>query len=233
MKPLQLHGQGARSVKVRVAANFAGVPIEHFKLVIGVTNKSPEYLAKCPTGKYPYLETPDGPLFESNAICRYIANLTKSSIHPRDNGTRAEVDAWVDYSMSLDDIPSQLIYPLLGLPYDKEKADACWRKLDEQCDVLNKHLAARTYFVGEHVTLADIVMLAQLFGLWLVAFGEERRKSFPNLIRWMQMMLEHPQTLKVLCTPLQPPKEDVKYQEGAANLWGDGPFPFEQVLHLQ
>ena len=38
-----------------------------------------EYLAKNPLGKIPALETENGPLFESNAILRYIARLKPES----------------------------------------------------------------------------------------------------------------------------------------------------------
>ena len=38
---------------------------------MGVTNKTPEYMAKHPLGQVPLMETPDGPLFESNTLVRY------------------------------------------------------------------------------------------------------------------------------------------------------------------
>jgi Glutathione S-transferase, C-terminal domain len=83
---------------------------------------------------------------------------------------------------ALDAISDQLVYPLMGAPYDKEAADAAWKKLDESCEVLDKHLAARTYFVGVEVTLADIVMMAQLFVLWLmVCLSTLLFRTFPVL----------------------------------------------------
>ncbi|KAG5054879.1 hypothetical protein JHK85_007389 [Glycine max] len=39
--------------------------------VIGASNRTPEFLKMNPIGKVPVLETPDGPVFESNAIARY------------------------------------------------------------------------------------------------------------------------------------------------------------------
>ncbi|KAK1308157.1 Elongation factor 1-gamma 1 [Acorus calamus] len=38
---------------------------------MGVSNKTPEFLQMNPIGKVPVLETPEGPIFESNAIARY------------------------------------------------------------------------------------------------------------------------------------------------------------------
>ena len=36
-----------------------------------VTNKTPEFLKKNPNGEVPLMETPDGPIYESNAIAKY------------------------------------------------------------------------------------------------------------------------------------------------------------------
>ncbi|KAI3755156.1 hypothetical protein L1987_54951 [Smallanthus sonchifolius] len=47
--------------------------VENFEL--GVTNLTPEFLKMNPIGKIPVLETPDGFVFESNAIARYVARL--------------------------------------------------------------------------------------------------------------------------------------------------------------
>ncbi|PRQ20567.1 putative thioredoxin-like protein [Rosa chinensis] len=38
---------------------------------MGVSNKTPQFLKMNPIGKVPVLETPDSPVFESNAIARY------------------------------------------------------------------------------------------------------------------------------------------------------------------
>ncbi|XP_024170797.1 elongation factor 1-gamma isoform X2 [Rosa chinensis] len=42
---------------------------------MGLSNKTPEFLKMNPIGKVPVLETPDGPVFESNAIARYVTHL--------------------------------------------------------------------------------------------------------------------------------------------------------------
>lgn len=59
--------------KAQIAGNFTGLQIEAPAFQIGVDNKTPEFAAKFPLQKVPALETPEGPLFESNAIARYGA----------------------------------------------------------------------------------------------------------------------------------------------------------------
>jgi hypothetical protein len=60
MEGFKLYGFGARAHKVLAAAKWAGIPIETLPFNMGVTNKTPEYLATCPTGKVrakpPFLE---------------------------------------------------------------------------------------------------------------------------------------------------------------------------------
>uniref|UniRef100_A0A2P2MBI5 Elongation factor 1-gamma-like protein n=1 Tax=Rhizophora mucronata TaxID=61149 RepID=A0A2P2MBI5_RHIMU len=58
--------------KTLIVAEYSGVEVtlvENFEM--GVSNKTPEFLKMNPIGKVPVLETPDGPIFESNAIARY------------------------------------------------------------------------------------------------------------------------------------------------------------------
>lgn len=63
------------AVKAMVAAEFVGVTIDVPPFAFGVDNKTPEFLKMNPNGKVPVLETPEGCIFESNAIARYIARL--------------------------------------------------------------------------------------------------------------------------------------------------------------
>ena len=48
----------------------------------------------------PCLVTPEGSLFESNAICRYMALSIDSDVYPADPVLRSQVDQWIDASMS-------------------------------------------------------------------------------------------------------------------------------------
>ena len=58
-----------RAFKALIAAEYAGVEIA----VKDVDAKAAAKLS--PTGKVPVLETPQGTIFESNAIARYVARL--------------------------------------------------------------------------------------------------------------------------------------------------------------
>ncbi|KAL5993307.1 hypothetical protein ACLOJK_014231 [Asimina triloba] len=68
--------------KALIAAEYVGIKIElaqNFEM--GVSNQTPEFLTMNPIGKVPVLETPEGPIFESNAIARYVARLKGDNLY--------------------------------------------------------------------------------------------------------------------------------------------------------
>ncbi len=54
----------------------------------------------------PVLETPHGPVYESNAICRYIAGRSNKGLYPTavhgGSDVRAAIDGWIDWTAGLD-----------------------------------------------------------------------------------------------------------------------------------
>ena len=113
---MKLYGCTGRSDRVKAAAGWAGVPLEIAPFVMGVDNKTPEFLAKNPFGKVPVLETPDGTcIFESNAIARFLVSSRPCSLYPEDKTTRARIDAWCDACNALDVVGPKWYYPIVGI----------------------------------------------------------------------------------------------------------------------
>lgn len=119
------------------------------------------------------LETPQGPLFESNAIARYIASKdTDGILYPsssRNSFARSQIDAWVDTASNLSQPVGQLCYPIVGMgPHDKQTEGLARSKITQQLQSLNHHLQSRTYLVGPHTTLADIVLATEFIFLYVL-----------------------------------------------------------------
>lgn len=51
MSKLKLYGSGFRGLKCRLVASFAELEVECPPMTMGITNKTPEYLAMNPNGK--------------------------------------------------------------------------------------------------------------------------------------------------------------------------------------
>lgn len=119
------------------------------------------------------LETPDGAIFESNAICRYLASKESArSLYPdsvRSPEAKALVDAWVDSSIAVAQFSADLVYPLLGsTPADKQMQGRAQHAFLDYLKALDLHTTSRTFLVGKELTLADVVV-AMEFVLTYVA----------------------------------------------------------------
>jgi glutathione S-transferase len=118
-----------------------------------------KYGALNPARTTPVLSTPDGPLPESNAILVYLAAGT--SLLPTDPFRLARVIRWLIYEQT-DVVPSMggLRFRLLVGRLTADDPEAQRRK-EAALDVLrllDEHLAARKYFVGEQYSIADVAI---------------------------------------------------------------------------
>ena len=58
--------------------------------------------------------------------------------------------------------------------------------------VLEQHLQTRTYFVGERITLADITLASVLQRAFERTLDASVRANFPNVIRFLETIVNHP-----------------------------------------
>jgi glutathione S-transferase len=63
---------------------------------------TPAYRALNPNGRIPTIEDGDLVLWDSNAIMRYLCETYRGeAIYPSDPRTRAEINRWLDWSLSI------------------------------------------------------------------------------------------------------------------------------------
>ena len=77
----------------------------------------------------PVLETPHGPIYESHAICRYIAAQSGKGLYPTavhgGADVRAAIDGWIDWTAELDARLNDVGAPLWrGLPAGTDEKEA-------------------------------------------------------------------------------------------------------------
>ena len=101
------HGNG-RCAKIIIAAELAGVALE-IKHIDYQNLKTPEHLKRHPLGKVPVLDTPEGSIYESFAILRYIARKSQS-LYGSNLFEQAQVGNWLNGTlMELDPLVSSLV----------------------------------------------------------------------------------------------------------------------------
>jgi glutathione S-transferase len=85
--------------KVLVVADELGVPYERVDagMNFGIVD-TPEYRKLNPNSRVPTIEDGDYVLWESHAICRYLAmQYGGEAIYPKDPKARASIDRWLDW----------------------------------------------------------------------------------------------------------------------------------------
>ena len=125
--------------------------------------QTPEFRARNPIGKIPILELEDGGyLPESNAILFYLAEGTPYL--PDERLARAQVLRWMffeQYSHEPYVAVARFWLKHLGLD-EARRAELAERQEKGRAalGVMERHLASRSFFVGEAFSIADIALYA-------------------------------------------------------------------------
>jgi glutathione S-transferase len=121
-------------------------------------------LERNPNATVPVIQDGDFVLWESNAICRYLAaRQPRSQLLPEDPRLRAQVEQWMDWQAT--ELNNSWRYAFLALvrlnPEYTQARDiaasiASWHR---HMKMLDDHFAHGGQFItGEHFTLADVVL---------------------------------------------------------------------------
>eukprot|EP01114_Cavostelium_apophysatum_P012953 TRINITY_DN302_c0_g1_i1.p1 TRINITY_DN302_c0_g1~~TRINITY_DN302_c0_g1_i1.p1 ORF type:complete len:217 (-),score=38.62 TRINITY_DN302_c0_g1_i1:131-781(-) len=207
---LYAYPHNPNATKALIAAQFGGIKIDYpqdFKM--GTENKTPEFLKKFPPGQVPAMDTPDGPLFESNALARYVARKGDRGLLGGSDYEQSLVDAWIEYTRSKIEAHGwPIVGPIYGFAkFDQQKSDDARNGLKNAMTLLDGQFAERQFLVGNRITLADIVVFCTFNN---VRPGVERDfvTPFPNFFKWFTAIAATPQVKAVV--------GDVEFPEKAA-----------------
>ena len=129
-------------------------------------HRQPDYLAINPMGRVPALRDGDLLLWESNAICQYLADRAgDTAFFPADPKVRAGIARWLfweagTWSPVIDVFTHENVRkPMLGIgaPDPALLADA-EERFRPLAALLNDQLAGRAFLMGDSVSLADFVV---------------------------------------------------------------------------
>ena len=178
-----------RSFKVLAVAHHLGVD---YKLALcDLTKgdqKSAAYTMLNPNQRVPSLEDGDFKLWESNAICQYLATKKpEAGLLPTDERARADTARWQFWeSTTWDPACAILVYERAvkqffggGAP-DPVEVEKGLQRFHRAAGVLDGHLKGRKYVCGNQLTLADFAIgsdltMAEPAQLPLEKYGEIRR----------------------------------------------------------
>ncbi|KAJ7759649.1 glutathione S-transferase [Mycena metata] len=203
MAILKLHGSKLATCTRRVGTvlHELKVPFELVEVdLFKGEQKTPEYLEKQPFGQIPYIDDNGFILYETRAICRYIAaKHPESGLIPAEPKAHAVFEqAAAAEAANFDPSASKA-----GLEYFKQKCfgmtpdqtlvDTELAALEKKLDAYEVILSKHRYVAGDTLTLADLFHLPYA---WLVTLGgSDIMTRRPNVARWYQELISRPSWL--------------------------------------
>ena len=179
--------------KVRLLAAQLGLPLELHELsVVDRSNRAEVIGDLNPARRVPTLVLDDGrPLAESNAILWYFGDGTEYV--PVDRYERAQVLQWQFFEQYQHEPSIAVVRFLVCYSGQAEKHT---ERIREQTangyvalDAMERHLAARTFLVGERYTVADISLYAYTH---VAHEGGFDLAPYPAIRAWLERVAGQP-----------------------------------------
>ncbi|MFO1107551.1 MAG: glutathione S-transferase family protein [Bradyrhizobium sp.] len=179
--------RSGNSYKVRLALALLNIPYESIEIdILRGESRTPEYLAKNPSGQIPLLEVDGRYLAESNAILWFVAAGTPLS--PEQRFERVEALQWMFFEQ-------HALEPNIGAAYFWLALVKGGRELQTHAledwmergyaalQVMENHLRSHQYFAAGQFTVADIA----LYGYTHVADRcDFDLSTFPAIRDWLR-----------------------------------------------
>jgi glutathione S-transferase len=151
--------------KVLWTCDELGLPFEREDWGKGFRDTQvPEFTALNPNAMVPVIRDGEFVLWESNTICRYLAQQAgRTDLRPADAAGRARVEQWMDWQAT--ELNNSWRYAFMGLvrqsPLHADRAAIAVsvREFDRHMAMLDAQLARTGAFAtGDTFTLADVVL---------------------------------------------------------------------------
>jgi len=186
--------RSGNSYKVRLALALLDTPYEAIEVdILRGESRTPDFLAKNPSGQVPLLEIEDGRfLAESNAILWFVALGTQ--LAPESRIERAEALQWMFFEQHALEPNIGAAYFWLALVKGgrvlQTHALEDWMERGYAAlQVMENHLKTHDYFAANQLTVADIA----LYGYTHVAERcDFELSTFPAIRAWLQRVESAP-----------------------------------------
>lgn len=188
------HPMSTCTRKVLMTLAETNTPYELTTVDLGTgEHKKPAHLARQPFGQLPALDDDGFALYESRAICRYINEKVGGKLVPDDLQGRAIMEQWISVeSANFTGHAMKLIYEhAFHRKQEPAVLEAAEKGLGHTLSVMDAHLAKSPFFVGEQLTLADIVFMPYI-GYLMGTAAKEQITRHPNVSSWWNRVSERP-----------------------------------------
>ncbi|KAJ7224970.1 glutathione S-transferase C-terminal-like protein [Mycena haematopus] len=182
------------------------VPFEYIRVDFeGKDHKKPEYMAMQPFGQVPLIDDDGFLVYESRAICHYIAEKYPNQgpdLLPKGLKERTLVEQGISIEYStfhpaiLPVIREAVMKPFRNLPVDQAVLDAGLKEFSAKLDVYEVILSKHKFLAGDEFTLADLCHYS--YAPMLADAGVDVMTSKgPNVKRWWTELMSRPAWIKL------------------------------------
>lgn len=161
-------------------------------------HKQAEHLSRQAFGQIPTIDDDGFALFESRAICRYLAAKANSTLLPTDLKQRALMDQWLSVEQSnFSPNAMKFVYHyLFKRPQEEAVLGAAAAMIEKTYAALSKPLETNEYLVGDQFTIADIGYMPYIDYIAGSPAGEIMAK-YPHVLAWWSRVSARPSWRKV------------------------------------
>ncbi len=148
-----------------------------------------EHRRRHPLGRVPVVEDEEGFLFESAALCLHLGDLHPEAglVPPLGTHNRALVYQWACFA------PGELEPPLFEAwtraEQDPERASAARERFFSAAGAVEAALDGSEYLVGDHFSVADVMVGSALMFTTRAGFADQLR---PSLTEYMGKLAQRP-----------------------------------------
>jgi glutathione S-transferase len=196
MYRLHSFGQSGNSFKVAFFLQTLGLPWEPvFVDFMNGATRSPEWRDQTnPMGEAPVLDDGDRSLTQSGAILTYLAQKHAPAYLGRTPEDQLEVLRWLlfDNHKFTGYFAPYRFMKAFG-PTAPDPAVMAWLRgrMDNAFGIVDKHLATRSFLVGDEPTVADFSMCGYMF-YPVEESGYDVAGRFPHIQRWIDRLRQLP-----------------------------------------
>ena len=149
--------------------------------------KKNSLVKKNQTLTFPFLETKDGNISQSNAIEYYICKKYKPQLLGNTIFQRAKINQWIQY------IRTEINEKFYNLIYqdNNELENAISFEQYKILNLIENELSKNEFISGKEISLADIILYRYLVNPIIILFKNKKIKikSIPNILRWFKEIM--------------------------------------------
>ncbi len=177
-------------------------------------HKTPEHIERHPLGKVPAIEYQGEHYFESNSICRLLAEENNNRLFADNAKQRALINQWIDF-MSFHAGRQMTVYfyeelikaQLLKQAIDPTQIDEAATFLKQQLPVLEQALTEHAYLAGDSLSIADLIAFCYFQVAEYTSFNFD---GYEKISAWYNAIKARPSYKKAMS--LMPRGESVPFE---------------------